>query len=63
MELNLTDEIDNGDGTVSLHFDVDEEAAVLVADIGMKLLLHCKLLGITPDELFEELKNRVMGEE
>lgn len=63
MEVKLVDEVENDDGTVSLEWETDEEAAVKLCQIGTKFLVYCKLLGLSADEVFEELEARITGDE
>ena len=62
MDLKMLEEIENEDGTISLNFEADEETAEMLCNVGLKLLLLCKLLGYTVEEMFEELTERVVGE-
>jgi hypothetical protein len=47
---------------VSLEWETDEEAAVKLCQIGTKFLVYCKILGLSADEMFEELEARVTGD-
>jgi hypothetical protein len=62
MELKLTGETKNDDGTVLLQWEMDEKSAAKLCEIGTKFLLYCEILGVSPDELFNDLEG-IIGEE
>jgi hypothetical protein len=41
---------------------MDEKSAVKLCEIGTKFLLYCEILGVSPDELFNDLEG-IIGEE
>jgi hypothetical protein len=45
------------DGGVLYTFDVDNETACTLGEIGLKLLLYCAALEITVEEAFETILN------
>lgn len=53
VTLDLKDVVEHEDGSATYKFDVNEEGAVVVAELGLKLLLYCGLTGISTEEVFD----------
>ena len=51
--FELSDVTEHEDGSATYKFDVNEEGAVAVAELGLKLLLYCGLTGIGTEEVFD----------
>lgn len=45
------------------NFDLDEETAVKMAELGLKFLLHCHICGVEFDEVFEYILSQKSDEE
>lgn len=61
VSVTLEEEINNEDGTVSLRFQTSEEAEQACIVLGLKLLLYLAAIGMSTEELFEMLEQRLDG--
>jgi len=60
IEVTEVKEHENGDATYV--FEMDDDSAKIVTELGIKLLLYCGACGVSTQEVFDELlqeaKNR-----
>lgn len=61
VSVVLEEEVHNEDGTVSLRFQTSEEAEQACIVLGLKLLLYLAAIGMSTEELFEMLEQRLDG--
>ena len=57
-KLDLIDVVENEGGDTTYTFKVDEETSVFMAELGMKLILHCAITGVDLEEVFDYILSK-----
>lgn len=52
-KMELVEIEENEDGSAVYSFDVDEESAKTITELGLKLLLFCGVFNVATEEVFD----------
>ena len=61
--MDLLDIEEDEEGNATYTFKVDEESAVFLTELGMKLILHCAVTRVDLQEVFDYILSKMEGEE
>lgn len=63
MPIEVLDVKEHEDGSATYTFDMDQESSDLLTEVGLKLILFCGAAGISTEEVFDYLRQKVDNRE
>lgn len=57
--IEVTDVKEHKDGSATYTFDMDQESSDILSEVGLKLILFCGAAGISTEEVFDYLRQKV----
>jgi len=58
-EIEITEVEEHEDGSATYEFDLDEETAVSMAQLGLTFVFYCRALGKSTDQVFSEMLQQI----
>jgi acetylglutamate kinase len=56
--IGVVEVAEHEDGSATYHFDLDEEAAKVAQELGLKLMLYCGFSGVSVEDAFKSILDR-----
>jgi NTP pyrophosphatase (non-canonical NTP hydrolase) len=59
MPIEVLDVKEHEDGSATYTFDMDQESSDLLTEVGLKLILFCGAAGISTEEVFDSVRQKI----
>jgi hypothetical protein len=59
MKIEMLEEVEHEDGSVTYNWDIDEEGTKVLTEVGLKFLIYSRAAGMTSEEAFNKIVDQL----